>query len=154
MGAAFALGAPISLPVTNRKDVLQAHLIVGEHLEEFAEGDGRPSLHANRIVPTHTVWQRDSSERACCPPYRGLEIQPVWVGRASAGNGVAATRLVQRTRNTSTIRSLKLPGLPISFLVTFCSEGTGELVPSVLQAFSGQNLVREGSGERTVQHRI
>ncbi len=59
-GAASALGAPVSLSVADRENVLEAHLIVREHLEEFSQGDRRPSSHATRIAPPHTVWQRDN----------------------------------------------------------------------------------------------
>src|SRR5208283_2389438 len=62
MSAASALGTPITLSVADREDVLQARLIVREHLEEFAEGDRRLSSHATRVSPPHTVWQRDSAE--------------------------------------------------------------------------------------------
>jgi hypothetical protein len=133
---------------------LQAHLVVGEHLEEFSQGDGRPASHATRIVPTHTVWQRDTDGRTCCAAWRGLEIQPVWVGRE---------RGKRRCRNavgSAYAQHIDHPFTQIAwtsnlgFGYFLRSEGPGELVPSALPAFLGQSLVRGGSGERTVRYRI
>ena len=63
-GSSSAFRAAMSLSIPDREDVVEASLIVGEHLEELPQRDDAIHQHAGRIITTRTVWQRDSAERS------------------------------------------------------------------------------------------
>ena len=58
--AAFTARAAVSLRVTDREDVSEADLVVGEHLEELFEGDDPVGKHEARLIPGHGRWQPDT----------------------------------------------------------------------------------------------